>query len=158
MLIRRSAPLLVLVIILTPSVGLSHPKQEKAKIRSIELSRLDHVGINVTNLQNSADWYEKVLSFRVFHKWNTTWMIRRGNMRIGLFLRPSAAKVEDIDNKIAITHFAFLTTAKGFEEAQSKLKKLGIKFDPPEDTGIAHSIFINDPDGYQIEITTYYKQ
>ena len=34
---------------------------------------------------------------------------------------------------------------------------MGITFDPPEDTGVAHSIFIYDPDGYQIEITTYYK-
>jgi catechol 2,3-dioxygenase-like lactoylglutathione lyase family enzyme len=118
---------------------------------------IDHVGINVTDLQRSADWYGRVLGFTVFRKWTTTWMIRRGNMRIGLFLRPNAAKIEDLDNKLAITHFAFLTSAKGFKEAQSTLSKLGIKFAPPEDTGIAHSIFINDPDGYQIEITTYYK-
>lgn len=155
--IRWTAVLLVATIVLTPHVALSVPQHEKATSVAIELKRLDHVGINVTNLQNSADWYEKVLNFKVIHKWNTTWMIRRGNMRIGLFLRPNAVKVEDIDHKLAITHFAFLTNAKGFNEAQSTLTKLGIKFDPPEDTGIAHSIFINDPDGYQIEVTTYYK-
>jgi catechol-2,3-dioxygenase len=155
--IRRYMALFSVISVLTPSLAWSLPHRQNGESRRIELTRLDHVGINVTNLQNSADWYARVLNFKVIHKWNTTWMIGRGNMRIGLFLRPNATKVEDIDNKLAITHFALLTSANGFKEAQSTLTKLGIKFDPPEDTGIAHSIFINDPDGYQIEITVYYK-
>lgn len=118
---------------------------------------MDHVGINVTDLQRSADWYQKVLGFTIFHKWNTTWMIRRGDMRIGLFLRPNAKKIDDLDNTLAITHFAYATDDKGFKEAQERLTKLGVKFEPPEDTGVAHSIFINDPDGYQVEITSYYQ-
>ena len=122
-----------------------------------DIARMDHVGINVSDLQKSADWYEKVLGFTIFHKWNTTWMIRRGDMRIGLFLRPAAKKIDDLDNSRAITHFAFSTDAKGFEEAQARLTQLGVKFDPPEDTGVAHSLFIYDPDGFQVEITSYYK-
>jgi catechol 2,3-dioxygenase-like lactoylglutathione lyase family enzyme len=121
------------------------------------IHRMDHVGINVTDLQRSADWYERVLGFTIFHKWKTTWMVRRGNMRIGLFLRPNAKKIDDLDATLAITHFAYSTDEKGFREAQDKLKKLGVKFDPPEDTGVAHSLFIYDPDGYQVEITSYYK-
>jgi Glyoxalase/Bleomycin resistance protein/Dioxygenase superfamily len=76
-------------------------------------------------------------------------MISRGDMHIGLFLRPSAKKIDDLDNTLAITHFAYETDAKGFLEAQDRLKKLGVKFDPPEDTGVAYSPFIYDPDGYQ---------
>ena len=121
------------------------------------IQRMDHVGINVTDLQRSADWYEKVLGFTIFHKWKTTWMISRADMHIGLFLRPSAKKIDDLDNTLAITHFAYATDAKGFQEAQDKLKKLGVKFDPPEDTGVAYSLFIYDPDGYQIEITNYHQ-
>jgi catechol 2,3-dioxygenase-like lactoylglutathione lyase family enzyme len=121
------------------------------------MKRMDHVGINVTDLERSADWYQKVLGFTVYHKWKTTWMIRRSDMRNGLFLRPNAKKIDDLDNTLAITHFAYATTNKGFKEAQERLTKLGVKFDPPEDTGVAHSIFIYDPDGYQVEITNYYK-
>lgn len=33
---------------------------------------------------------------------------------------------------------------------------MGIAFDPPEDTGIAFSIFFKDPVGYEIEFTTYH--
>jgi catechol 2,3-dioxygenase-like lactoylglutathione lyase family enzyme len=121
------------------------------------IQRMDHVGINVTDLQRSADWYQKVLGFTIFHKWKTTWMIRRGDMRIGLFLRPNAKKIDDLDNTLAITHFAYATDDKGFKEAQERLAKLGVKFDPPEDTGVAYSIFVYDPDGYQVEITSYYQ-
>jgi catechol-2,3-dioxygenase len=81
------------------------------------IQRMDHVGINVTDLQRSADWYEKVLGFTIFHKWKTTWMISRGDMHLGLFLRPSAKKIDDLDNTLAITHFAYATDTKGFQEA-----------------------------------------
>ena len=122
-----------------------------------DIHRMDHVGINVSDLHRSADWYQRVLGFEMFHQWKTTWMIRRGKMHLGLFWRPSAKPVSDLDNSFAITHFAYTTDSKGFAQAQARLKNLGVPFDPPEDTGVAHSIFIYDPDGYQIEITTYYK-
>ena len=46
-------------------------------------------------------------------------------------------------------------SGEAFGQAQAELKELGISFDPPEDTGIAFSIFVLDPDGHQIELTTY---
>jgi catechol 2,3-dioxygenase-like lactoylglutathione lyase family enzyme len=82
-------------------------------------------------------------------------MVGTDTMRLGLFQRPDSAPVCNMDNAIAITHVAFRTDAAGFASAQAMLRKLGIAFDPPEDTGIAFSVFILDPDGHQIEITTY---
>jgi catechol-2,3-dioxygenase len=123
---------------------------------SLSIQRMDHVGINVTDLQRSADWYAKVLGFTIFHKWKTTWMMSRGDMHIGLFLRPAAKRIDDLDHALAITHFAYATDAKGFQEAQETLKKLGVPFDPPVDTGVAQSIYFSDPDGYQVEITSFY--
>jgi Glyoxalase/Bleomycin resistance protein/Dioxygenase superfamily len=58
--------------------------------RAMELVGLDHFAINVTDLQRSADWYQRVLGFAILHKWNTTWMVGRDNIKIGLFLRPNA--------------------------------------------------------------------
>lgn len=141
------------------SLYVFHGRTATANDSAVEppkIERMDHVGINVTDLQRSADWYQKVMGFTIFHKWQTTWMMKRGDMHIGLFLRPSAKKIDDIDNTMAITHFAYATDAKGFQEAQDRLTKLGVKFDPPVDTGVAHSIFFYDPDGYQLEITTFY--
>ena len=48
----------------------------------------------------------------------------------------------------------FARTAKIFVAAQQELKKHGIKFEF-QDHEIAHSIYFRDPDGHQLEITTY---
>lgn len=140
------------------TASVSAKAQSRGIYPAVNVEELDHVALNVTNLDRSYEWYQKVFGFAIFHKWNTTWMIHRGTMKIGLFLRPKAQSIGDTDNKLAITHFAFVTTPDEFKDAQSHLKKLGIKFDPPEDTGIAYSIFLSDPDGYQVEITTYHMQ
>ena len=84
------------------------------------IQRMDHVGINVTDLQKSAEWYERVLGFTIFHKWKTTWMISRGDMHIGLFLRPNAVKLADLDKTLAITHFAYATDAQGVSKMRKK--------------------------------------
>jgi catechol 2,3-dioxygenase-like lactoylglutathione lyase family enzyme len=143
-------------LVLITFIGLNVQVGNAQKRSGIKLQGLDHVGINVTNLQHSADWYANVLGFTVVHKWKTTWMIGRGHMRLGLFWRPNAKKIEDLDQSLAITHFAFRTSVHGFKDAQSRLKKLGVPF-TLDDTGIAHSLFVSDPDGYQVEITVYYK-
>ena len=134
--------------------------QKKTKPETVTsyLIRYDHVGINIRNLQRSADWYKNVFGFRILHKWTTTWMIGKGTMKIGLFQRPNGTKIDSLNNTIAITHFAFLTNSAGFKKIQQFLKSKNIPFDTPEDTGIAYSIFVYDPDGHQVEITTYHAQ
>lgn len=140
------------MIALAPS-----PSLARSEGSAIPLLSMDHVALNVSDLQQSADWYRRVLGFRISHKWNKTWMIRRGTMRIGLFFRPNAAKIEDLDNTRAITHFAYRLDAASFKQAIVTLHRMSVPFEGPEDTGIAHSVFLTDPDGYQVELTTYYQ-
>src|SRR5690349_24767024 len=106
----------------------------------MQLDFIDHFAISVKNLQTSFDWYKKVFGFEMFHQWKTTWLIQLGDMKIGLFERPQAAVVDDINNKIAIQHLAFHLTADGFIEAMIELGTLTIQFEGPEDTGVAYSL------------------
>ena len=122
----------------------------------MQLDFIDHFAISVKGLQTSFDWYKKIFGFEMFHQWKTTWLIQRGKMKIGLFERPQATTIDDLDNKIAFQHLAFHLSADGFIEAQIELANLGIQVDGPEDTGVAYSIFLNDPDGHLLELTTYY--
>jgi catechol 2,3-dioxygenase-like lactoylglutathione lyase family enzyme len=119
------------------------------------LERIDHIGLNVRDLVTSAEFYRKVFGFEIVHKWTTAWMLSTDTVLLELFQRPSSGPVGNIDNTIAITHAAIRTDAAGFAAAQVELRKLGIAFDPPQGTGIAHTVFILDPDGNQFEITTY---
>jgi catechol 2,3-dioxygenase-like lactoylglutathione lyase family enzyme len=122
----------------------------------MQIDYIDHFAISVKNLQTSFDWYKKVFGFEMFHQWKTTWLIQLGTMKIGLFERPQAATIDDLNNKIAFQHLAFHVSADDLIEAQIQLGDLKIEFEGPEDTGVAYSLFVNDPDGHLLELTTYY--
>ena len=53
-----------------------------------------------------------------------------------------------------VLHFALRANRKNFQLAQKELKQRGIAF-RFEDHDIAHSIYFRDPDGHNLEITTY---
>lgn len=116
---------------------------------------IDHVALQVKDLPTSAQFYKRVFGFDVIHKWNTTWMIGKARMRLGLFQRPNATRLDDLNNYLVLQHFAVLTSKTGLGKYVKHLKLLGIKFEE-DDSGIAKSIFIEDPDGIQVEVTYYY--
>jgi catechol 2,3-dioxygenase-like lactoylglutathione lyase family enzyme len=121
-----------------------------------QLVGLDHYAIHVTDLARSAQWYRRVLGFSVLHKWNTTWMVGRGNIKVGLFLRPGATPVAPPDSKLIIEHVAFLVDGVKFRSLQEEISRKGVEVQGPEDTGTAFSSFFRDPDGHRLEITTYH--
>lgn len=123
---------------------------------AVELVGIDHVAINVSDLQKSAAFYEHVFGFTILHTWTTTWMVGRGNVKLGLFYRPDAKSPPDLETVFVIKHVAFLVDGDKFAAAQDALRLSGIPFDGPEDTGIAYSVFFRDPDNIQIELTTYH--
>jgi catechol 2,3-dioxygenase-like lactoylglutathione lyase family enzyme len=147
---------LLATLLLTASIFLL-PAPLRAQSSAVKARGIDHVAISVRDLRKSADWYAEVFGFTVLHEWNTTWMIGKREMRIGLFARPSGVAIDELDSKLAIQHFAFLCDRKEFAAAQQRLKAANILFTGPEDSGIALSIFLHDPDGHEVEITTYYK-
>ena len=51
-------------------------------------------------------------------------------------------------------HLALRADRENFLDAQADLQKRGIKFEF-QDHEISHSIYFRNPDGHQIEITTY---
>ncbi len=152
--LSRAAFAAVVAALLTgcASTEISRPLAPLPGIR-----RLDHYAVHVTDLARSAAFYERVFGFGIVNKWKTTWMVGNDRIRVGLFLRPKAAIVSDPDNKVLIEHVAFLTDERNFNRCIVGLDQLGIPHEPPEDTGIAKSVFFNDPDGHSLEITYYYQ-
>ena len=106
---------------------------------------LDHYAVNVADLQRAADWYQRILGFNVLHKWQTTWMVGKDNIKVGLFLRPDAKPPSDPDKELLIQHVAFLLDGDKFDAALKELADKGVQVDGPEDTGIAYSAFSTMP-------------
>ncbi|MBD3298460.1 MAG: VOC family protein [candidate division Zixibacteria bacterium] len=122
------------------------------------LEGLDHVAITVSDIDRSIAWYQDKLGLERIQvdSWAgvPTFMVSGSG---GLALFP-----EDKDQSRsggeacppAVRHIAFRATRQDFEAAQSSLAAHGVSF-TFQDHEIAHSIYFSDPDGYQLEITTY---
>jgi catechol-2,3-dioxygenase len=69
-------------------------------------------------------------------------------------VRDKAGSTSHDHAPVRTLHFAFRADRENFLHAQDELKKRAIPFDF-QDHEISHSIYFRDPDGHQIEITTY---
>ena len=123
------------------------------------LQHIDHVAITVTDLEASVEWYRRVLGLeQQDHGWEYPQMMAAGDTAVALFppSGPDPARMSDAERNAKLTtrHFAFRVDRANFEAAQASFKEQGIDFEFA-DHGVAHSIYIEDPDGHKIELTTY---
>ena len=122
------------------------------------IAGLDHVAIAVSDLARSRRFYEQVLGLEREHEeWDVPIVLAAGGTGLALFHRdvhPSPT-LDDIEPPaLRILHIAFRLDRAGFDEARTVLGEEGIE-SRFSDHGISHSLYFDDPDGHQIELTTY---
>jgi catechol 2,3-dioxygenase-like lactoylglutathione lyase family enzyme len=124
----------------------------------MQLEGIDHVALAVRDVEQSARWYIDILGFE--RRYDGMWegiptFIGKENTAIALFpIRNGHSKSPARSSGIRMLHLAFRANRENFLGAQQELKKRGIKFEF-QDHEISHSIYFRDPDGYELEITTY---
>jgi catechol 2,3-dioxygenase-like lactoylglutathione lyase family enzyme len=120
---------------------------------------LDHVALTVRDVARSVEWYARVLGLERRHE--DAWgdfpaIVGAGTTALALFPasapdpKPQATGREHL----AMRHIAFRVDRRGFEAMQAHLSTLGIPF-TDQDHQVSWSIYFHDPDGYEIEVTTY---
>jgi catechol 2,3-dioxygenase-like lactoylglutathione lyase family enzyme len=124
----------------------------------MQLEGIDHIAMSVADVQRAAAWYIDVLGFEPRHQgmWNgVPVFIGKGNTAIALFPLPQLSSTSSVRPAgPQFLHLAFRTDAAGFKTAQEELKGRQISFHF-QDHEISHSIYFRDPDGHELEITTY---
>lgn len=117
---------------------------------------LDHVAIRVADMENSIAWYEKVLGLKKYQlkEWGAfpVFMLA-GKSGVAIFpARKDDPKIPDSKN-VKIDHFAFNVSAEAFLQAQKHFSEIGEEFQF-QDHHYFHSIYLKDPDGHTVELTT----
>jgi catechol 2,3-dioxygenase-like lactoylglutathione lyase family enzyme len=123
-----------------------------------QLEGLDHVALAVRDVERSADWYVDVLGFE--RRYEGMWkgipvFVGRDTTAIAFFPVGSDQANSALPRKReGILHLALRADRKNFIAAQRDLTSRGIAFHFRHHE-ISHSIYFRDPDGHELEITTY---
>lgn len=123
----------------------------------MELQALDHIGLNVADVGRSIAWYRDVLGLHRTHQ--EAWgdfpaVMEAGGSGVALFPNDELPSTPPGRSEDDMGHVGFRTSRPGLKQARDEVGGRGIDFHEG-DYGVAWSIYFDDPDGHQIEITTY---
>jgi len=124
----------------------------------IQVRHIDHVAIAVRDIAASAAWYEEMfgLERRFADVWGDEppFMVCAGDTCVALF--PTEGDPEPAPGRgaAAMRHLAFVVDRANLEAARASFEESGTEYQFA-DHDIAHSLYISDPDGHRIELTTY---
>jgi catechol 2,3-dioxygenase-like lactoylglutathione lyase family enzyme len=118
---------------------------------------LDHVAIYVKDMEDSIKWYQEVLGLKKYKlkAWGDFPVFMFAG-KSGLAIFPANLDHPIIDpssRNVRIEHLAFNVTNENFKIARDHIKSLSIPYDF-QDHQYFHSIYMHDPDGHKIELTT----
>jgi len=123
-----------------------------------ELEGIDHVALAVRDVDRAARFYIELLGFEPRHEgmWSgVPKFVGKGRTALALFpAQEKALPPASRGERIGMLHLAFRASRSQFAAAQADLETRGISFHF-QDHEISHSIYFQDVDGNELEITTY---
>lgn len=133
--------------------------QSEKEHSMFHIAGLDHIALTVRDQNISLEWYQRVLGMgRRYEEANSVddpAFVCAGNACLALFPAETSDPLPVPDHHVlAMRHFAFRLDRANFERARVELAEQQIPF-RFEDHGMAHSMYLSDPDGHRVELTTY---
>lgn len=123
----------------------------------IRVRRLDHFGVDVSDLDRAERFYTEVLGMAVQMRLPDQRLLSYGDGNCALFLKPDRAPggLEQIRNPLGKSHHAFEVPWEDLEAALRLFAERGIPHHAPIDWGDHHCLYFLDPDGNLLELVGF---
>jgi catechol-2,3-dioxygenase len=126
-----------------------------------KVDRIDHVGFTALDIESLARWYETVFEMKRVHA--DAWpdvdgghplVLCAGSACVALFAARDGVLPRARTHSDPNEHFALVLDRQNFEQARLDLAALDVPYEL-WDHGICDSLYLEDPEGHQIELTAY---
>ena len=125
----------------------------------IQLQKLDHFAIYVTDLARAETFYRERLGMPVHARIGAEQILMRcGDTLLALFAKPDLkTPVEPgaITSPLGRAHFAVNVSAEDWRAARAEFESAGVPMSAPIDWGDHDCFYITDPDGNLIELMSW---
>ena len=126
-------------------------------MKPFNIKFLDHVAIYVTDMERTISWYTQHLGLKKYQpkEWGEFPVFMLAG-KSGLAIFPARLEDDYVNpnsRNVRIEHLAFNVSNEDFEKAQHYFNLVNISFDF-QDHHYFHSIYLRDPDGHKVELTT----
>ena len=126
----------------------------------MKLQRLDHFGIEVSDLARAERFYIEVLGLAVVGRFGDQILMDCGGQNLALFevARPPlmpAERAQVIGHPLGRGHHAFRVSREDFLSAPRRLGEAGVETAAPIDWGDHDCLYFLDPDGNLLELINY---
>jgi catechol 2,3-dioxygenase-like lactoylglutathione lyase family enzyme len=123
----------------------------------MKVRRLDHFGVDVSDLSRAERFYTDVLGMSVEMRLPDQVLLSYGTGNCALFLKPDRAPggLEQIAHPLGKSHHCFEVPPDELADAEHLFAARGIPFHAPIDWGDHDCLYFLDPDGNLLEIVAY---
>lgn len=134
------------------------PWHRSMEVDDVQPEGLDHIALTVSDVARSIAWYQEVLGLE--RRYQEVWgdmpavLVGANGSGLALFASRGPAPAPDVRATLVARHIAFRVGRATFERARADLPRQGIAVEHQHHT-VSESIYFRDPDGHQIELTTY---
>lgn len=119
-------------------------------------TRIGHVHLKVSNLQNSIDFYHGVLGFEITQRYGpgAVFLSAGGyHHHIGLNTWESLGGSAPRPGSTGLYHVAILyPTRADLADALRRLNQAGVHLQGASDHGVSEALYLSDPDGNGVEL------